>query len=542
MTKRQQRRRQKRRLNQRHERRSTPSRRQVTLGAGLALGTTLAVPAVAHATDYTVTNTNDSGAGSLRAALTSANLDAAPDRVLFQSGLSGTITLSSGLPDIDQPVQILGPGAGQITVNGNGNRIVYIDPGPGGDVLISGLTLSGGYATFDGGAIQSYNTDLTIADSVLTGNEAAGPGANGGAIAIESGTLAVQSSTLSGNTTDGGGGAIFSDLNTRLSISDSTINDNKAYVSGTSGADGGGGIWSGGDYLSIQNSTFYRNSSAFRGGGIYASDSQPPTIASTTVSGNSASNYGGGIWAYNTPTDPVLTNTVSANNSAGVVGPDVNGDFDAAFSLIEDTSGATVSTAVPGSNVFGADPQLGPLASNGGPTQTMALPQSSPALDKGSAAGTDQRGQPRPFDFPSIPNSAAGGNAADIGAFELQPPATAVVNPPQCKGKTATIFPRPGTLGRTLTGTSKRDVIVGTSARDKINSRRGNDLVCAKGGKDRVKGGGGKDKLFGQGGNDKLFGGRGKDKLKGGPGRDRLFGGPGADRLNGGPGKDVTKQ
>jgi hypothetical protein len=75
-----------------------------------------------------------------------------------------------------------------------------------------------------------------------------------------------------------------------------------------------------------------------------------------------------------------------------------------------------------GPNQLGANPQLGPLQNNGGPTPTEALPASSPAVDKGAAFGltSDQRGVLRPIDFPSIPNTA-GGDGSDIGAFELQP-------------------------------------------------------------------------------------------------------------------------
>jgi hypothetical protein len=69
-----------------------------------------------------------------------------------------------------------------------------------------------------------------------------------------------------------------------------------------------------------------------------------------------------------------------------------------------------------------ADPLLGPLQDNGGPTETMAPAAGSPAIDAGSELGetTDQRGDPRPVDFPGIAN-AVGGDGADIGAFEVQP-------------------------------------------------------------------------------------------------------------------------
>ena len=74
--------------------------------------------------------------------------------------------------------------------------------------------------------------------------------------------------------------------------------------------------------------------------------------------------------------------------------------------------------AAAGSGVI--DPLLGPLADNGGPTQTHALLLGSPALDAGnSTLTTDQRGFTRPVDLANVAN-VTGGNGADIGAFELQ--------------------------------------------------------------------------------------------------------------------------
>jgi RTX calcium-binding nonapeptide repeat (4 copies) len=118
-----------------------------------------------------------------------------------------------------------------------------------------------------------------------------------------------------------------------------------------------------------------------------------------------------------------------------------------------------------------------------------------------------------------------------IGAFQVQtfpaPPPPTVANP-KCKGKTATIFARPG-LARTLSGTNGRDVIVGTNGKDTIKAKGGNDTVCGKGGKDTLKGGGGKDKLYGQGGKDNLLGQGGKDLLSGGGKNDTCVGGAGKD-------------
>jgi hypothetical protein len=171
----------------------------------------------------------------------------------------------------------------------------------------------------------------------------------------------------------------------------------------------------------VQNSTISGNTSDANGGGIYiysASGSQGVRLLDTTIASNGAAN-GGGVYSYGTG-PPILDGTLVANNSASSAGPDLNGRAAAAFSLIRNTSGANLNQTGP--NVLGQDPQLGPLANNGGPTQTMSLGPSSAALDKGASFGvtSDQRGVQRPIDFPAIAN-AAGGNGSDIGALEQQP-------------------------------------------------------------------------------------------------------------------------
>src|SRR2546421_12423920 len=101
---------------QRRER-TARRRRHVAASAGLAVGATFAAPAVAHATDFPVTNLHDTGAGSLRQAITDANSNSGADRILFQSGLSGTIQIGSTImPPITESVEILGPGANQLTI------------------------------------------------------------------------------------------------------------------------------------------------------------------------------------------------------------------------------------------------------------------------------------------------------------------------------------------------------------------------------------------------------------------------------------------
>src|SRR6185436_13741966 len=89
--------------------------------------------------------------------------------------------------------------------------------------------------------------------------------------------------------------------------------------------------------------------------------------------------------------------------------------------------------------VSAAQLKLGPLQDNGGPTPTMALLLGSPAVDKGKKFGvlTDQRGQPRPYDDPAIPN-ASGSDGTDIGAYERQAPKVSISDATVTEGANGT--------------------------------------------------------------------------------------------------------
>jgi hypothetical protein len=93
---------------------------------------------------FTVTNTNDSGPGSLRAEVAAANLDSpGPDTINFAKGVHGTIVLTSGELLINDNVTISGPGANKVSVSGdNASRVVEVSVGL--NVTISGLTITEG--------------------------------------------------------------------------------------------------------------------------------------------------------------------------------------------------------------------------------------------------------------------------------------------------------------------------------------------------------------------------------------------------------------
>ena len=99
----------------------------------------------------TVLNNADSGPGSLRQAILTANADPSPDTITFADGLQGTLTLTSGELLLSNSVTITGPGANVLAVSGNNASRVF-DMTPGLNVTLSGLTVTDGYALEQGGA------------------------------------------------------------------------------------------------------------------------------------------------------------------------------------------------------------------------------------------------------------------------------------------------------------------------------------------------------------------------------------------------------
>jgi predicted outer membrane repeat protein len=448
-------------------------RRRLARGAGVTVGATLLMGGTAQgATTFTVdslADPSDPGHTTLHDALASAEMPSnAGSTITFASGLSGSINLTTDLHSIDYATKIAGPGASQLAVSGQNARGIFHAVGLAGNGLqISGLTLRNGNNIADtrGGAIfLAGGSPASVSDTVLTGNTAQ----DGGAIYSLNGSLDIQRSTITSNTASNtamgssAGGGIHSE-GTALTISDSLISGNsgvqgaaiKIVGSGAFGslllqrstlsgntATGGccGGIYSYTDQTTrILDSTISGNHAVSApSGGMY--NVGPLSVVGSTFSGNSTTGAGGGIFA-SASNEPTLQDTIVAGNSA-FTGPDLFGAASAAFTLIGDPSGATVDNAIPGSNLTGVDPQLQPVAANGGPTPTMALAATSPALDKGSAFGlsTDQRGSPRPFDLPSVPSSSApGADGSDIGAFEFQQapatPATPAAPVKKCKKK-----------------------------------------------------------------------------------------------------------
>ena len=114
-----------------------------------------------------VTNTNDSGSGSLRDALAIAN----DGDTIDATGVSGTILLTSGELQINHNVTINGPGAGSLTVNGNATSRVFENFTS--NVTISGFTITDGLAGDEngGGGILNHG-GLILSDNSIVNNHA----------------------------------------------------------------------------------------------------------------------------------------------------------------------------------------------------------------------------------------------------------------------------------------------------------------------------------------------------------------------------------
>lgn len=408
-----------------------PLTRALTVGLGLSLAPTT------YAATFTVTTLNDSGAGSLRAAIASANGAAGADIVNFQVGLTGTITLTTGEIAITDDVTITGPGAASMTITKSGAAGRMLDINVGAPtVTISGLTFQGGDPAAAGGAIAKQDGSLTIQSSVFTNNSTTGTFAGGGALYSYQGNLTIQNSTFSGNTGAGGGALYHSSSAGTLLIQNSTFSGNTARraggalyatsgsvtiqgstFSGNTAGRAGGALYvrGNGAGIDIQNSTFSGNSAAGDGGAIFLYVDSNATISNSTITGNStATGEGGAIIMYSNIL--TLTSTIIANNTdtngANEIFDLGNSTVNATNSLIQVTSGFTFGTNT--ANITGQNPLLGPLANNGGPTQTHALLSGSPAIDTGSnplALSFDQRGA-------GFPRTV--GAQTDIGAFEVQ--------------------------------------------------------------------------------------------------------------------------
>lgn len=377
------------------------------------------------AANLVVTNTLNSGAGSLPAAFAAANGSAADESITFaipsnDSGCANgvcTINLNGGLGVSETTGGLIvsnTTGAANLVISANQQGRVLTSNG--GNLAINGLTLTGGQVGTNGrgGGIYSSGS-LVVMNSTITGNAGAG-GSQGGGIYNENGLLTIANTTISNNTfsTDGNstfGGAIFNN-NGPLTITNSTLSGNSARFGGAICNTLPGGIGN------LTNVTISGNS-ALRGGGIYNVNNARINAVNVTITGNSAFDAppaigdGGGVLGDNSPV--TIRNTLiagnSSSNAADVRGPLTSRGYNLIGKLNSQSDPITGDQTgnMIGTNGSPIDPKLAPLGFYGGRTLTHALLSGSPAINAGNSVGApalDQRGASRV------------GNP-DIGAFEF---------------------------------------------------------------------------------------------------------------------------
>ncbi len=440
--------------------------RSVAIGSGNSGATMGAAPSATRI----VTNTDDSGPGSLRQTILDAAASPPGDTIVFSLALPNTITLTSGALWITQSLTISGPITSSLTINGNNNDAVFYIIS--GTVNITGLTIYNGKYS-EGGGIDLTGGALTLANSVVLSNTALNNG--GGIMNNSSSAVTLTNVSIISNTvtmTDAIGGGMRNDgvaSLTNVTITNNTapigsvggiasfgsailngvlIRNNSAKVSGglyvqgvatlidssvmsnTATASDGGGIVIGnpGSFLTISNSAVLSNTTTNGTGGGIVNNAAALAMTNVTISGNHAPlGSGAGLSNYNSGT-ATLRNVTINNNSASSGGgiSFFTGSVVLTNTIVANNPGGNCDSAVTSAghnldnlntcgfsaagDITDTIPLLGPLANNGGTTLTHALLPGSPAINAGTDAGcpvTDQRGVIRPI-----------GPHCDIGAYE----------------------------------------------------------------------------------------------------------------------------
>ena len=261
-----------------------------------------AIAIQAHAATITVTNRNDSGPGSLRQALANANNG---DRINFN--VTGTITLTSGGLGVTKNVTISGPGANQLSINGNRATLVF-GVAPQRTFSISRLSITNAQY-----GISNNQGTVSVSNCVISGtsyrglDNDAGQGSDGASMTVANSIISNNSGTGAFNVFpmqfSGGSGCAC------MTIADSVVSNNDA-----DGISNAGNGFTGTASLTVVNSDVSDND----GGGISNNDTggnTTATIVSTTVSGNLAGGVTDGITGAT-----IVSTTVSGNSADGVFG------------------------------------------------------------------------------------------------------------------------------------------------------------------------------------------------------------------------------
>lgn len=407
----------------------------------------LFLPVTAQAqTTILVTNTGDSGVGSLRNAVLIANNASDLVTIRFDRSLHGsTITLTSAPLQVNSAMIIAGPGADLLTVDADGAHRVF-EVSTAQQATISDLTLRNGFGTdpndqtLGGGCVLARtNARLTLRGVHITDCLTA---------------LTTSAVELARN-----GGAVYLQPGARVDVSDSTIGNSTAGAHigpASEGGNGGGFYVAGSAELDLLRSTVSGNragtsnsSSGGDGGGIYVASGGQLETTSTTITDNAAGlgsppGEGGGVYFVGGGTGGAATNLfntiLAGNTNSGLTlsTPDWGG-VASAFPCssthtlvgIDNSNGGAAACGEPtnqvGTDASPVDPYLGPLQDNGGTTPTHEpFVDESTTIDNGSCNGErhDQRYRMngatdfREFDYLG---GTFGTTACDIGAVEFNP-------------------------------------------------------------------------------------------------------------------------
>ncbi|MBP8296545.1 MAG: hypothetical protein KAX84_10595 [Burkholderiales bacterium] len=377
-----------------------------------------------------VSNAQDSGAGSLRQAIS----EALPgDVISFDSYFNQprTIALASTLV-VNKSMSIVGPGVDRLTLDA-GNQRRHLNVDAPATLNLRGMRFTGGNpgANVSGGAILVNLGTLSASEIVI--DDSTG---NVGGCLYNNGTLFLARARLSGCRANHSAG-LYNEAGRTATISDTRIEGNIA--TGPAGGIGnpgtltltrvslsgnqatiGGGLNSYGT-ATISNATFSGNT-ADNGGGMYLGGTGTTTLTHATVTANTAQ-YNGGVGAESNAIVNLQGTLIAGNTRTVNQAPDAGGSF---TSYGHNLIGSTIGTIFrPGSpslagNLLGVPARLAALADNGGYSLTHAPLYDSLVIDaSGPGLADDARGLARPVDFSRLAN-AGSGNGSDIGAFELQ--------------------------------------------------------------------------------------------------------------------------
>ena len=276
------------------------------------------------------------------------------------------------------------------TNSGDGGGGMY---NSGGSPIMYALSFESNTAVKYGGGMYNSGSSPSLRYIIFTDNSSV----SGGGIYNNGGSSTLKNVAFTNNIANYGGGMV--------NIGNNMLLMNGIFT-GNTGSYHGGGLYNF-NSPTLTNVTFSSNVAAFGGGIFGADDTSSPTLTNVTFFGNSASygtGAGGAIYNYSASTN--ITNGIFWGNTSDQIAP-INPTI--TYSVIQGwTAGGTGNIST--------NPNLGPLADNGGFVDTHALSTGSVAIDTGSPTlcpVVDARGYARPIDGDGVP-----GARCDMGAFE----------------------------------------------------------------------------------------------------------------------------